>query len=262
MHKKNGGLVSARQSGLEAASGRYIIPVDGDDWIDIHCLERFKEAIDKNDADIYCAGHILDFPDGKQIERKVRFKGVYFGKEWKDIVNNQLLYINPNLWGKCYKSDFYRLYQNAIDPMIRMGEDGVVTYPMYATAKGVAFLDDCLYYYRQVDTSMVHSRHKNIKWEQAIWRIRHLYNSLEGLDNRTQWLVSYATHAAFNSIVSIFQSKGYFKGKAEIAEILNDDFFYSLIAKQSPFLTKKEKYANKLLKNKQYLLLWLVSKIN
>ena len=59
-----------------------------------------------------------------------------------------------------------------------------------------------------------------------------------------------------------FQSKGYFKGKAEIAEILNDDFFYSLIAKQSPFLTKKEKYANKLLKNKQYLLLWLVSKIN
>lgn len=33
IHKKNGGVSSARQSGLEAASGEYVIHVDPDDWI-------------------------------------------------------------------------------------------------------------------------------------------------------------------------------------------------------------------------------------
>ena len=34
IHKKNGGLVSARKAGVSAASGDYVVWVDGDDWIE------------------------------------------------------------------------------------------------------------------------------------------------------------------------------------------------------------------------------------
>lgn len=34
VHKKNGGIVSARKAGLEVATGDYIGYVDGDDWVD------------------------------------------------------------------------------------------------------------------------------------------------------------------------------------------------------------------------------------
>ena len=34
IHKKNGGLVSARKAGVKIARGEYIGYVDGDDWID------------------------------------------------------------------------------------------------------------------------------------------------------------------------------------------------------------------------------------
>ena len=39
IHKKNGGLVSARNAGLEAAAGEYVGFVDGDDYIDIGFYE-------------------------------------------------------------------------------------------------------------------------------------------------------------------------------------------------------------------------------
>ena len=34
IHQENGGLVKARKVGAQTASGDYIIPVDGDDWVD------------------------------------------------------------------------------------------------------------------------------------------------------------------------------------------------------------------------------------
>ena len=41
IHKKNGGLVSARQAGIEIATGDYVVCVDGDDWVSENYLELF-----------------------------------------------------------------------------------------------------------------------------------------------------------------------------------------------------------------------------
>lgn len=40
LHKENGGLVSARKAGIQAATGNYIAWVDGDDWIEPDMYER------------------------------------------------------------------------------------------------------------------------------------------------------------------------------------------------------------------------------
>lgn len=48
IHKKNGGLSSARNAGLTIASGHYIMFLDSDDWIEEGCLEKFSELFKRN----------------------------------------------------------------------------------------------------------------------------------------------------------------------------------------------------------------------
>lgn len=56
IHKKNGGAASARNVGLDIASGDYIGFVDSDDWISQEMYERLFDLMRKFEADIACCG--------------------------------------------------------------------------------------------------------------------------------------------------------------------------------------------------------------
>ena len=53
IHKKNGGLVSARNAGYEAATGIWQMYLDGDDWIDGNTCEELMKTVSRYpDVDI------------------------------------------------------------------------------------------------------------------------------------------------------------------------------------------------------------------
>ena len=60
IHKKNGGLVSARKTGLKIAKGDYIGFVDGDDYIDERMYEDLLSYISKNGVDVVNSGFLID----------------------------------------------------------------------------------------------------------------------------------------------------------------------------------------------------------
>ena len=67
IHKKNGGLVSARNIGIQAAKGDYICYVDGDDWIHKDMLsEIYKASIQKYSPDMIIFGIVKLFADRKE----------------------------------------------------------------------------------------------------------------------------------------------------------------------------------------------------
>ena len=73
--KKNGGLVSARKAGVEAASGKYITFVDGDDWIEASHIKNLI-GVELNGIDLVICGFKRDFL-GKR-KGKLEFK--YIGR--------------------------------------------------------------------------------------------------------------------------------------------------------------------------------------
>ncbi len=57
VHKKNGGLSSARNAGIEMSHGEWIVFVDGDDSLNERALSTIHSFIEKGDSDIYMYGH-------------------------------------------------------------------------------------------------------------------------------------------------------------------------------------------------------------
>ncbi|HDR4437495.1 glycosyl transferase [Bacillus thuringiensis serovar brasilensis] len=105
IHKENGGVSSARNVGLNVASGKYIGFVDPDDWIETTMFEKLYQLIEKNKADIVTCGYIRETVDGiilnKDIESDIKILNQ------KEALNT---IINPNgfrgfLWNKLFSVD-------------------------------------------------------------------------------------------------------------------------------------------------------------
>ena len=61
--KKNGGLSSARNAGIEVAGGQWILPLDADDRISNHYLELAEKQFDKGYSIIYCKARLFGTTD-------------------------------------------------------------------------------------------------------------------------------------------------------------------------------------------------------
>ena len=57
VHRENGGLGSARNTGIAIASGEYVGFVDSDDWVSFEMFERLYGVAKQNDADIAMGGY-------------------------------------------------------------------------------------------------------------------------------------------------------------------------------------------------------------
>lgn len=76
VHRRNGGLGSARNSGLEVARGEYIGFVDSDDWVEPEMYEKLYEAASHTAAQIVFAGMKV-VGNGKVVQK---YEHPYAGK--------------------------------------------------------------------------------------------------------------------------------------------------------------------------------------
>ena len=55
IHKKNAGVSSARNDGIDNATGEYIIFVDSDDWLEDNAIEIMVDKLNEYDYDcVFC----------------------------------------------------------------------------------------------------------------------------------------------------------------------------------------------------------------
>lgn len=67
LHKENGGVSSARNLGLDIASGEYVAFVDSDDWIEPNMYEEMlNNAIDNNADCVFC-GYNIAYETGEVV---------------------------------------------------------------------------------------------------------------------------------------------------------------------------------------------------
>ena len=59
-HKTNGGVGSARNLGLENATGEWVAFVDSDDWLESNAYEQMMSELQKKDLDVvFCGVNVI-----------------------------------------------------------------------------------------------------------------------------------------------------------------------------------------------------------
>lgn len=210
IHKKNGGLVSARKAGVSVAKGDYAVCVDSDDWIDKKHLQELSRIVhDYSSPDIICFGH-YEVSEGKKNFIVPFRKGLYEKSDLENEVYPQLIRTEiatafpPAIWSKAYKMDLYRSEQLLVDDRIKIGEDAACTIPCLLRANTIYIIDKALYYYRRNNASMTKNK-KPFSWDVPELIELHLRKRVETNEADLQQQISRRTvHALINVVKTQF----------------------------------------------------------
>lgn len=143
IHKPNGGLGDARNVGLEAACGEYLLFIDSDDYIDPATLETLRRAVDEYHSDIIDFGFAVD-TDGVITERHV--DALPFGRTFTLADTPELLLVEPNAWSRIWKRSLF-LETGIRYPSRVWYEDIRTSTKLFAAANSIAAVPEVFYYY-------------------------------------------------------------------------------------------------------------------
>jgi len=158
IHKENGGVSSARNKGLEVASGQWITFVDSDDWIENDfCELLLNNAITYNADIVLCGYNRVTLSGVDKIRNTNKIIEIDENEYLKNVLNPQTGF------GFCHM----KLYKHKCIKNIEfkeglpVGEDALFNEQISKKIKKAIFLEKSLYNYRINDDSVVRRFDKN-----------------------------------------------------------------------------------------------------
>lgn len=154
IHSKNSGVSSARNKGLDACTGDYIIFVDSDDEVKNNMLEEMLYYLKQSEADVIITG-ITFVKDGKKLKDILPHKYGKFDLEiWEYICKD-----NSGMFGyisnKMYKSYIIKDNHIRFDEDKKIQEDLDFALTVYSKCNTFYMLDKSYYLYNQEEKNRV-----------------------------------------------------------------------------------------------------------
>lgn len=168
-NKQNLGLLHTRDVGIMAASGKYIVWVDGDDYIDSNHLEFFHTELSKHKVDMLCTGWVRDEKDGiKKPILESMTEGLYEGKTLEEKRGKLFAFnqhgtsrnISPNLWAKVIRKELLDETVGTIPYDLKIGEDAARSYQIMLKITSLLVTQHTGYHYVQHPTQMTKNYHR------------------------------------------------------------------------------------------------------
>lgn len=154
INKKNGGQSSARNSGLKASTGNYIMFVDSDDKINLRCCELFIDTMLKNNSDIVIGS---SSSNEKEIDKDLELNSIEVDLINDDILYNYFLIGKISVWGKLYKKS---ILSDIAFEYCKTSEESEFNYRAFKRCKKFSFIKSPIYYYNQESISICRSKLK------------------------------------------------------------------------------------------------------
>lgn len=175
IHQENGGLSSARNTGMQIVSGKYIGFVDSDDWVEPEMYEKLYTTAKMDDSDIVlCASQTVI--NGKVDQRVLPHQktGVYTKEEIIDefvlpVMGLRSLYSGQKnlmvvaVWIHIYKTDIIQTNRvTFLSEREILNEDYLFNLQAYLNAKTISVIHDVCYNYELRMESLSRNYRKNM----------------------------------------------------------------------------------------------------
>lgn len=167
IYKDNGGASSARNAGIKAATGQYIVFLDADDTLTDTALKKFNESINQIDADLYMFS--FNFKKNDNLKKAEICNINDFLIESDNSINiidsfvqktNELLLWYP--WGKIYSKGIILKNNLYFDENLICSEDFVFFYTYLMVSHSIQYYNFPVVNYTQAFNGSL-SSYKGLK---------------------------------------------------------------------------------------------------
>lgn len=144
LHKCNGGLSSARNAALREAAGEFLFCLDGDDFIDLNCIEILYRNLIEHRADLSVGNYCYYFESGETRPHGKRdLRTLLTQKEAIELIGRGRDFTG-SAWGKLYRRE---LFDGIEYPEGKLCEDQFVIYKILMRCSRIYFDSRPLYFY-------------------------------------------------------------------------------------------------------------------
>lgn len=204
--KKNGGLSSARNYGIEKASGKYLTFVDSDDYVEESYLKKLYSIMDKENSDLAVCEFSYIYSDGNIVRS-------YSNLDYTDDILKKYLLTPPMAPIRMFKKDLFNhiKFKEGI-----YYEDLELCPKLVKYAKKVSFVNESLYNYLIRENSIMHQKEMNSKLED-------IYHVLDS--NYKELYKDYPNEIEYMYIIHLLRTASlrfldYKEGKSELVKIV------------------------------------------
>ena len=187
LHKENGGLSSARNAGLDLATGDIIMFIDSDDWIEANTVEDIVLAFKDKSIDCvtfgikaYSEGNISQNLDGMNRYLKLKYEGIV------DFNFDRALKTNIHVCNKAFRAE------NIKDLRFIEGllyEDIFFMWYNFLHINKMFFLPDIYYHYRVHQGSITESTSAIKSFEKASHHLQNIDSLITALVSEPEVLL-------------------------------------------------------------------------